>query len=88
MVRCQRDFLALFRRRRERVEAQVFHDLWTVRSCGKPLVAFPAAQGYRANPEQASDFGLEDSQLEPAPPQVAADGGRLFRDWNSTVVRR
>ena len=87
VVRCLRDFFGLFHGRFERVVAQICYDLRVERSCGKHLVAFPAAQGDRANCQSASSLRLVEFQLEPGSAQVAADGGRRFWDWNSTVVR-
>jgi len=84
--RCLGGFSGLFRRCCERVVTQIVRDLRVVRSGRKHLVAFPAAEGYRANLKQASSFRLEDFQLEPASSEMAANGGRFFWDWYSTVV--
>jgi hypothetical protein len=86
-VRCFWAFFGLIHRRFERVVAQVCHDSGVVRSCGEHLVAFPAAEGNQANFQQESSLQLVNLQLEPAPAQVAADGGRVFWDRDSTVVR-
>lgn len=54
--------------------------------CWIHLVAFPTAQRYRANPQPASSFWLEDFQLEAAAPEVAADRAWLFGDWYATIA--
>jgi hypothetical protein len=86
VFRCLRAFSGLFGPVNKRVEAQVFHDLCMVWRCRKHLIAFPTAQRYRANPQPASSFRLKDSQLETAPPEMAADGGRFLWDLYATVV--
>ena len=85
-VRCLGDLSVLFRRWRAGIEAQVFGDLWLIWSRRENLVAFPAAERQRANSQSVSSFRLEDPQLEAAASQVAADGGRDFWDWYSTIV--
>lgn len=85
-VRCLWAFWGLFGSVSKRVVAQICHELWMVRNCRENLVAFPAAERNRANPQSASRFRLEDSQLEAASPEVAADGGRFLWYLYSTVT--
>ena len=84
--RCLCAFWELFRRRCEWVKAQVLDDQRMMWICRKHLVAFPAPQRYGGNLQSASSFRLEYPQLEPPPPEVAANGGRFLWDWNSAVV--
>jgi len=84
--RCLCGFRGLFRLRFERVIAQVHDDFWLMGSGREDLVAFPAAQGHRANPQLASSLRLEGFELKPASAEVAANGGRFFWNLNSTVV--
>ena len=85
-IRCLCGIGVLFRCHREGVVAEVFHDFGVVRIGREDLVAFPAAQGDRANVKQASSLRLEDLKLEPTPAQVTSDCGRLFWNWYSTIV--
>jgi hypothetical protein len=59
------------------------HVMWSRR---KHLVAFPAAERYRANRHPASRFRLEEFQLQTAAPEVTANCDRLFWDLYATVA--
>jgi hypothetical protein len=60
MLRCLCTFMGLFRRRLERIVAQILRDLCVTMAGWKDFVAFPAAQGNRANPHSESRFPLKD----------------------------
>jgi len=86
LVRCLRAFSWLFGPVWEWVEAQIIHDLRMMGRRRIHLVAFPTAERYRANPQPASRFRLEEFQLETAAPELTANCGRLFWDLNTPIA--
>jgi hypothetical protein len=50
------------------------------------VVTFPAGKGNGANPQSAGSFRLKDFQFEAMATEMAANRGRFFWNWNSTVV--
>jgi hypothetical protein len=77
----------LFHRSGKRIKAEITSNIRLERCGGKHLVTFPEAQCSGANLQLLSGFRLQDLQLEPAAPEMSADGVRLLWYWYAPVVR-